>query len=381
MTATDSGTLRWRVKQTPSARTASSQPQRATAAVAAQERRTAFRVKNAAAFEDPFEDGHAVRQAQAEEPVEEQPMRLNPPGFDELQPPADPMPEPQIDPGVEEELPRQQTPRPMPFRAPPMRQPLPPAEENPLPEPRMPGSRPFARYNDRDCGVDGQDCEDHRLRIRSDVLVDKDDLIDISPPLSLPTDTDDQRSRTEQNFARIPSREWRDRANRVVAVGKLMEVAYNHAYIEDASGQTIKVPLRTLGDDEQCFLAGWWNVPSECVLGDEIHRGRNFVPSTMTWTASALCHKPLYFEDVQLERYGHTAGPFAQPVLSGAHFFLNIAFLPYKMGINPPNECQYALGYYRPGSCAPWMVPPVPLSVRGAATQAAAVGIIYPLIP
>ena len=66
-----------------------------------------------------------------------------------------------------------------------------------------------------------------------------------------------------------------------------------------------------------------------------------------------LCHKPLYFEDVQLERYGHMAGPWVQPFVSCADFFLRIPILPYEMGLEPPNECIYALGYYRPGSCAP----------------------------
>ena len=79
------------------------------------------------------------------------------------------------------------------------------------------------------------------------------------------------------------------------------------------------------------------------------------------------------FDEVQLERYGHSAGPIKQPILSGVHFFGNIFFLPYKMGLNPPTECQYALGYYRPGSCAPWLLPAVPLSARGARWQLAAV--------
>ena len=74
-----------------------------------------------------------------------------------------------------------------------------------------------------------------------------------------------------------------------------------------------------------------------------------------------------------MEGYGHSAGPVLQPVLSGAHFFLNIATLPYQMGMSPPNECEYALGYYRPGSCAPWLLPPIPLSVRGALLEAGAV--------
>ena len=101
----------------------------------------------------------------------------------------------------------------------------------------------------------------------------------------------------------------------------------------------------------------------------------------MTWKASNLCHKPLYFEEVNLERYGHTAGPILQPIVSSAHFFANIAVLPYKKGIHPPNECQYALGYYRPGNCAPWIVPPVPLSLRGAARQAAVMTAGFWLIP
>jgi hypothetical protein len=31
------------------------------------------------------------------------------------------------------------------------------------------------------------------------------------------------------------------------------------------------------------------------------------------------------------------------------------------------------LGYYRPGSCAPWLLDPIPLSVRGAVYEAGAV--------
>ncbi len=101
----------------------------------------------------------------------------------------------------------------------------------------------------------------------------------------------------------------------------------------------------------------------------------------MTWKASNLCHTPLYFEDVNLERYGHTHGPVLEPVVQSAHFFANIAVLPYKMGVHSPKECQYALGYYRPGNCAPWIIPPVPLSVRGALVQGAALTGAFWLIP
>lgn len=106
--------------------------------------------------------------------------------------------------------------------------------------------------------------------------------------------------------------------------------------------------------------------PRECSLGNERFMPRAWDCTTFTWTASALCHKPLYFEEVQLERYGHSWGPCLQPVLSGAHFFLTIPALPYLMGVYPPNECIYTLGYYRPGNCAPYLLDPIPLSVRGA---------------
>ena len=152
--------------------------------------------------------------------------------------------------------------------------------------------------------------------------------------------------------------------------GRLTNIKRGRLLILDANNQIVRIPFNDLCDDDLCFLTAWWRVPTECTFGDEQYAGRNWAPSTLTWKASALCHKPLYFEEVQLERYGHTAGPIRQPFLSGAHFFLNLVTVPYQAGINPPWECQYTLGYYRPGSCAPWLVPPVPLSVRGALWEA-----------
>lgn len=379
--SSSSGVLRWRVKQPTQSTTTTTTAKPVVAqskAAATANRSYGARVRQAGAqddaFANPFGDRYPVRQVQAQDAFEpEPPMGLNP-----AQPPAEEeaAPPPRFQPlrprGEEDPLPK-----------PPMfpRRPAPAAEEEmqPMPEPEeAPG--PNAKYNLRNCEVDGKTCVENRLKLKSDLLINKNDLLDITPPLALSTDTQQQVERSMQNFKRNPAREWRDRTGQVVARGKLEKVAYRYATIHDENGEEIKIALNQLGDDEQCFLAGWWNVPAECRLGDEVHPGRNFIPSEMTWTASALCHKPLYFEEVQLERYGHTAGLF-QPVLSGAHFFVNIAVLPYHMGINPPNECMYALGYYRPGSCAPWLVPPVPLSVRGLATQAGAAAIIVPIVP
>jgi hypothetical protein len=111
-------------------------------------------------------------------------------------------------------------------------------------------------------------------------------------------------------------------------------------------------------------------VPPDCPTKIATYQPRAWCPVTFTWTASATCNKPLYFDDVQLENYGHSWGPYVQPLVSGVHFFATIPLLPYKMAIDPPGECVYTLGYYRPGSCAPYQLDPFPLSVRAALVEA-----------
>jgi hypothetical protein len=123
------------------------------------------------------------------------------------------------------------------------------------------------------------------------------------------------------------------------------------------------------------------DLPQECPLFADGYLPRCWCDSLYMWKASSLCHKPLYFEQVGLERYGHTWHPFLQPAVSGAHFFGSIPILPYKMGVEDPGECIYALGYFRPGDCAPRLCYQLPLSLRGAVYQAAAVtGVVY-LLP
>jgi len=114
--------------------------------------------------------------------------------------------------------------------------------------------------------------------------------------------------------------------------------------------------------------------PFECSIDDGTwHAGRSWPQTVYMWKASALCHKPLYFEDEAMERYGHSWGPCCDPIVSGVHFFSRLPILPYCMGDQPPCECVYALGHYRPGSCAPYLIDPVPISARGALFQAGAV--------
>jgi len=144
------------------------------------------------------------------------------------------------------------------------------------------------------------------------------------------------------------------------------------------------VQLKSIRDITYDISAKGDKFPQECPLVEgELpdRQTHGWAPTTFTWKASGLCHKPAYFEEVHVERYGHSCGPYLQPLVSGAHFFLTVPVLPYKMGLYPPNECIYSLGYYRPGSCAPYMLDPLPISIRAGLAEAGVwTGMVF-LIP
>lgn len=186
-----------------------------------------------------------------------------------------------------------------------------------------------------------------------------DIAIDVSPP----------RSSIRSDY--VPEyRTWTDQFGRTVAEGKIQGFRQGYITIRGNQGD-VRVPIGNLSDPDLDVVSRYWQIPKECTVSQETFTGRHWAHQTITWKASNLCHKPLYFENIQLERYGHSHGPFAQPVHSTLHFFGSLALLPYQSGINPPNECQYALGFYRPGNCAPWLRDPFPISLAGARQQAA----------
>jgi hypothetical protein len=224
-------------------------------------------------------------------------------------------------------------------------------------------------------------CDELRNRIRSFPITDID--LDVSPSygVGIRSDDDEREMRLRERLVEsLESREWRDYRGRNLGYGRLLDLRDDRVIL-DVNGVERAIPFRDLSDLDVAYVGEVWNLPSRCGTGFEPFEGRQFVASSVQWTASGLCHKPLYFEQVQLERYGHTLGPILQPVVSSAHFFGSIAVLPYQQGIHPPNECQYALGYYRPGDCAPYMLRPIPWSLRGGLTQAAAVTGAVGLIP
>ncbi len=73
-----------------------------------------------------------------------------------------------------------------------------------------------------------------------------------------------------------------------------------------------------------------------------------------TWISPVFYHKPLYFEQPNLERYGQGAHRYLQPAASSIHFFGTIPLLPYKVLTQHPCEKYYTLGNRRPGNCNPY---------------------------
>ena len=223
-------------------------------------------------------------------------------------------------------------------------------------------------------------CDDFRQSI-ADAKIQQLSL-DISPPFRPDVIEMDEFRRLKSRFEeRQESRDWQSVDGRKLGRGRMRDLAYEKVIIETDFGTLEELPVNRLSEADLAYVSSQWGLPQECLIDQPQYQPRQWTASQITWKASNLMHKPLYFEEVNLERYGHTAGPFLQPVVSSAHFFANIAVLPYKMGVHSPNECQYALGYYRPGNCAPWITPPVPLSLRGALYQAAAMtgtGLLVP---
>lgn len=104
---------------------------------------------------------------------------------------------------------------------------------------------------------------------------------------------------------------------------------------------------------------------------------REWSASRKYWAAAATCHMPLYFQDVMLERYGHSVetyfGPtggrltypiddpaqstqrnqLIQPAFSVGLFAWQLITWPYALVVDPPWEAQYDLGYWRPGDRIP----------------------------
>lgn len=111
------------------------------------------------------------------------------------------------------------------------------------------------------------------------------------------------------------------------------------------------------------------------VLPDGMARGAS--AKCVHWRPSLIQHHPLIFEDAMLERHGHSRWGHFEPVASGGKFFAAIALHPYLNTLNRPWDCQYALGHYRPGTCAPTLKNSIPYDRRAATVQGLTLGGLF----
>ncbi|MCS7467470.1 hypothetical protein NZK35_12515 [Stieleria sp. ICT_E10.1] len=112
-----------------------------------------------------------------------------------------------------------------------------------------------------------------------------------------------------------------------------------------------------------------------------IDRGLPWQWTARHWAAPNTFSHPLYFEDRMLERHGHQRYPRLQPFVSGGRFLAQAVSLPYLTAITPPSECQYSLGYYRAGACAPALKQRPPYQRKAVVSQATAVGVAAAILP
>jgi hypothetical protein len=159
--------------------------------------------------------------------------------------------------------------------------------------------------------------------------------------------------------------------------------------VRPLSGSTIDITPKVVDETGDRPLVAY-DTPSDCArlefkpelaLPASNFPTRGWAVTSYEWTAPRLQHRPLYFEDVPLERYGQSRHPLVQPAVSAGRFFTTVPMLPYLMWLERPGECLYALGHHRPGSCAPPVRQRPPFSAGATAFEVAVGAGLFFLIP
>lgn len=120
---------------------------------------------------------------------------------------------------------------------------------------------------------------------------------------------------------------------------------------------------------------------SEVAPTSEPATPRDWNGQSTTWAAPNFYSHPLYFEQVNLERYQTKLPPCAIPLVSYAHFLGSVPLLPYQAGYRHPGERTYTLGHWRPGDPVPNQIHWTSLTKRGLLYQGAATSGAVFLLP
>ncbi len=134
----------------------------------------------------------------------------------------------------------------------------------------------------------------------------------------------------------------------------------------DSMGQAIA--KREIVDPNLGFMASAGGAPALFREGSAL--------TWKTWDSPNVRYRPLYFEDENLERYGHHIGHHLQPYKSGLRFLGGVVTLPYQLAAQGTRDCEYGMGYFRPGNCNPAYRSGIERSPRGTVVQALTIGAI-----
>lgn len=149
-------------------------------------------------------------------------------------------------------------------------------------------------------------------------------------------------------------------------------------------GDPNRPPMSSLGVDIGLPAGQLPKSEAEGLVADQTLAGdlpRPWPTQVYNWQAAATRHQPLYFEEINAERYGYSCNWVAQPFVSTAHFFATIPALPYLKAANCPGECQYTLGHYRAGSCPPYRRHCPPCDCLAMATEAGSIWWLIAVLP
>jgi len=151
------------------------------------------------------------------------------------------------------------------------------------------------------------------------------------------------------------------------SAARLRQLHKPMAKISVKTNSTIDVPpnlAKPLMDTGQMVL-----------VSDDV--GSIFLPDRYT---TCFQHRPLYFQELNLERCGATYG-CAQNAVSAAYFIGNSVILPYRMAMDRADECVNHWGDCATSRRHSSDIEPLKYSLRGTVNEAAAVaGFVFLLL-
>lgn len=112
--------------------------------------------------------------------------------------------------------------------------------------------------------------------------------------------------------------------------------------------------------------------PETPILSKEPWRPRAFPPMVEFVEPAYVCHRRLYFEQPNFERYGYDFGVL-QPAMNLGVFYYDVFMFPYHAFSDLHNCTECNVGKCLPGDPAPMLYTPERFSVTGTIGQAAAI--------